>query len=97
MRVSAYGGSDNNTVAQADSIKGLSYIDNIIIPANTITDTTTITVTDQKLQSTSYIENVMTSIQGLNLLSMNVGSGTATLVFPATSISATAIIKVYNP
>jgi len=99
MRVSAYGGTDDHTVDRADNLKGVSRVAGIEIPANTSTDTTTVTVTNSVIHTDSIIENVMTSIFGLNPISETISEGVLTLVFPAMSTSATAIVDIrnYNP
>lgn len=97
MRVADYGGSDAYTVAQADAIKGTVFIENIQVPANTSTPTTTVTVNNQNIKTTSFIRNVFTTINGLSHISENVTTGTLVLVFPALSTSATAVVEIYNP
>ena len=96
MKVSDYGGSDENTVAQADYIKGEKLISDIIIPANTTTPTTTVVVEDEAIGTSTVIEKVWTTKFGLNPINVTTGEGTLTLIFPALSTSATAMIKIWN-
>lgn len=95
MRKSDYQGTDDGTVARADSIKGELVIPNITIPANTTTDTTTVTVTHEGIGASSILEGVYTNI-GLNTIDRILSNGTLTLVFPASPTSATAMVKIWN-
>lgn len=96
MRISSYGGSDDRTVIQADNIKGEIIINDVEIPANTTTATTSVTVTNQYIAPSSILEGIYTTFRGLNPLAVNMGNGVMTLVFPAMSTSATAMIKIWN-
>lgn len=96
MRVSDYGGSDNRTVIQADNIKGEIIINDVYIPANTTTSTTSVTVTNQYIAPSSVLEGVYTTFRGLNPIGVSMGNGMMTLVFPAMATSATAMIKIWN-
>lgn len=96
MRKADYGGSDNYTVAQADTLKGVVEIRNITIPANTSTSTTVVTVTDQRITASCYVEGVYTTLFGLNLMEMSLGVGTLSMTFPASSTSATAVVRLYT-
>ena len=96
MRISDYGGSDNRTVIQADNIKGEIIINDVLIPANTTTPTTSVTVTNQYIAPSSVLEGVYTTFRGLNPIGASMGNGMMTLVFPAMATSATAMIKIWN-
>lgn len=97
MKVSDYGGSDENTVAQADTVKGEFWIEGVSIPANTSTTTTTVIITDERISTSSYIMKVLTTQFGLNTMSAVAGEGTLTLIFPALSTSQSLAVKIYNP
>ena len=96
MKVSDYGGSDSNTVARADYIKGETVISDIAIPVNTTTATTTVTITNEAIGTSSVIEGIYTTTYGLNPLSVTLTNGSMTLVFPALSTASTAMVKIWN-
>lgn len=96
MKISNYGGSDDHTVSQADALKGEVILKDIGIPSNTSTDTTTVTVTNDGIATSSIIEGIYTTMPGLNYLSVSITNHTLTIVFPATSTSATAMVKLLN-
>lgn len=95
MKKSDYHGTDNGTVARADSIKGEFVISGISIPANTTTATTTVTVTHEAIGASSILEGVYTS-NGINTIDRTLSNGVLTLVFPACPDSATAMVKIWN-
>ena len=94
MRKSDYGGSDNETVKQADKIKGITTISNIQIPANTTSDTTTVTVNNSAITANCTVREIYTSVFGLNPISVSTMAGSMTLVFPALSTAAIAKIEI---
>ena len=91
-----YGGTDNNTVGQADRIKGEFVISNIVIPANTTTATTTVVVESESIGTSSILEGVYCTTYGLNPINAVLADGSLTLTFPATPSGATAMVKIWN-
>ena len=97
MKAENYGGSDSNTVAQADKLKGITRIENIQIPANTLTSTTDVTVSNSNITVNSILQNMWTTIFGLSPLNIVINNGSIVFTFPATSTTAIAIVEIYNP
>ena len=96
MTVEAYGGSDENTVAQADMIKGEFVIDGITIPSNTTTATTTITITNEAIGASSILEGVYTTKFGYNPINIIMRNGSMDLTFPASATATDCIVKIKN-
>ena len=96
MTVDAYGGSDGHTVAQADIIKGEFVIDNITIPSNTATATTTITITNEAIGASSILEGVYTTKFGYNPINIIMRNGSMDLTFPASTTATDCIVKIKN-
>lgn len=95
MKKSDYHGSDDGTVARADSIKGEIIIPNIRIPANTTTATTTVNIVNEAIAASSVLEGVYTNT-GLNTIDRILTNGTLTLVFPAAPYSSMCMVKIWN-
>ena len=96
MSVTDYGGSDDHTVAQADMLKGQVVIKDIVIPAETVASTTTVTINNASIATSSIIEGIYTTIPGLNYIGVTLNTGVMTITFPAMSNSASAMVKLWN-
>lgn len=96
MRTSNYGGSDSSTVAQADNLKGLTVIEGITVPANDETSSTSVVVENENITTGSILEGIYTSIYGYNPINVTISNGSMTIIFPAISTAASAMVKIWN-